>query len=173
MKTGDALVSCGGAFFRHSLRIAALGSLCLALPLLSGCGGGTGGPQGKVSGKVTYNGSPIVTGATVSFLSEGGGGSAAGTVGADGSYQLRSMNGDRIPAGTYKVMITPPVAPTLSPEEAMKASMPGENAKTNPVKGPEKEATIPDQYRSVTTTPAKFDVKEGDNAIDIVLQDKK
>lgn len=171
MKTGDDFVPGSRAFSGLMIRSAALICLTPILPMVLGCGGGASGPQGKVHGKVTYKGSPIVTGATVSFIAEAGGGAAAGNVEADGSYTLRSMNGDQIPAGKYKVMITPPKGPEKSAEEAMKASMPSEGGTSNPIKGPASEPTIPDQYRSLAKTPASFEVKAGDNAIDIELQD--
>jgi hypothetical protein len=147
----------------------ALGGFCLALPMATGCGG-PGGPQGKVHGKATYQGKPINGGSTVSFLSESGG-AAAGKVEADGSYQLRSMNGDNIPAGKYKVLISPPALPDRTPEEAMKASMPAEIGK-NSVKGPVADPTIPDQYRAITTTPLSYEVKQGDNEINLELKDE-
>ena len=147
-----------------------LGGACLVLPLAMGCGGGPGGPQGQVHGKATYQGKPISAGSTVSFLHESGG-AAAGKVEADGSYQLRSMNGDKIPTGKYKVLISPPPAPAMTPEEAMKASMPAEIGK-NSVKGPVADPTIPDQYRAITTTPLNYDVAQGDNEINIELKDK-
>ncbi|HEV7224204.1 MAG TPA: hypothetical protein VGN42_15960 [Pirellulales bacterium] len=133
--------------------------------MAAGCGGPSG-PQGTVHGKVTYQGKPITTGAMVSFLSDAGGG-ASGTVAADGSYQVRSMNGDRIPAGKYKVLVNPPPKPEMSPEEAMKASMSKDKNK-----GPEADPTIPDQYRNIAATPANYEVKAGDNEINIELQGK-
>jgi hypothetical protein len=172
MKTGDDFVSASRVLLGLLVRSAVLMCLALTLPVAIGCGGGASGPQGKVSGKVTYKGSPIATGATVSFIAEAGGGAAAGNVGPDGSYQLRSMNGDQIPAGKYKVMITPPKGPEKSAEEAMKASMPKEGGTTNPIQGPASDPTIPDQYRSLAKTPANFEVKAGDNVINIELQDK-
>jgi hypothetical protein len=118
-----------------------------------------------VHGKVTYQGKPITTGSVVSFISDSGGG-ASGTVAADGSYHMRSMNGDQIPAGKYKVLVNPPPPPELSPEEAMKASMAkGKNQR------PATDPTIPDQYRNSLKTPANYEVKTGDNEINIELQD--
>jgi hypothetical protein len=167
---GTMLVGESGSLFRFSLfpgsrRGVAAGCLCLLLSLAAGCGG-PGGPQGKVHGKVTYHGQPITTGSVVSFISDSGGG-ASGTVAADGSYQMRSMNGDQIPAGKYKVLINPPPPPELSPEEAMKASMDKDKSK-----GPAVDPTIPGQYRNSLKTPASYEVKAGDNEINIELQDK-
>jgi hypothetical protein len=149
-----------------TLRLTAMACLCLVVSLAAGCGGPSG-PQGKVHGKVTYQGKPISTGAMVSFLSDSGA-AASGMVSADGAYQVRSMNGDTIPAGKYKVLITPPSGPQMTPEEAMNASM----AKKDKDQGPAADPTIPAQYRSILQTPASYEIKAGDNEINIELQDK-
>lgn len=163
------IVGESGLVFRvHSVpclfRRMATGSVCLILSVAAGCGG-PGGSQGKVHGKVTYHDKPITTGSVVSFISDAGGG-ASGTVAADGSYQMRSMNGDQIPAGKYKVLVNPPPPPELSPEEAMKASMDKDKKM-----GPAADPTIPDQYRNSLKTPASYEVKAGDNEINIDLKD--
>jgi hypothetical protein len=171
MKTADAFASQVGASLVRCFRYAVWTGFCLAIGFTLGCGGGgPAGPQGKVSGKATYNGSPVAAGATVSFIAESGNGSAAGTTAADGSYQLKSTNGDRIPAGKYRVVIMPPAGPTLSPEEAMKQSM--ANAQSNAAAKSDGDATIPAKYRTIASTPLAFEVKEGDNTIDIPLVDK-
>ena len=149
-----------------TLRLAAMASLWLVVSLTVGCGG-PGGPQGKVHGKVTYQGKPISTGAMVSFLSDTGA-AASGMVAADGSYQVRSMKGDQIPAGKYKVLINPPSGPEMTPEQAMNASM----AKKDKDQGPAADPTIPAQYRNILQTPASYEIKAGDNEINIELQDK-
>ena len=153
------------SLFQRGFRNAAAGCLCLFL-MAAGCGGPSG-PQGTVHGKVTYQGNPISTGSTVSFLSDTGG-AASGTVAADGSYQVRSMNGDQIPAGKYKVLINPPSGPEMTPEQAMNASM----ANKEKGQGPAADPTIPDQYRNIAATPANYEVKAGDNEINIELQGK-
>lgn len=156
------------AVLSRAARYAAATCLIALAPAMSGCGpGGPAGPQGKVHGKVTYQGKPITTGAVVSFITEGGGTGASGLVKEDGSYELLSANGNQIPAGSYKVLITPPQPKPMSPEEAMKASM----DKGRP-KGPAVDPTIPKQYGSSLLTPEKHEVKEGDNEINLELKDK-
>lgn len=153
---------------RRVARAAVLVCLFAVATVTAGCSkGGPAGPQGKVHGKVTYQEKPITTGSVVSFLSEGGGTGASGTVKDDGSYELLSTNGNQIPVGSYKVLISPPQPKPMSPEEAMKASM----EKGKP-KGPTEDPTIPKQYRSSLSTPEKHEVKEGDNEINIELKDK-
>lgn len=170
MKSADAFVSVCGVNLPRCCRYAVLTCLCLSSWFAIGCGGGPGGPQGKVGGKVTYNGNPVAEGTAVSFIGESGSGSGAGTTAADGSYQLRSTSGDKLPVGKYRVVIMPPAGPTMSPEEAMKQSM--ANAQAQTASKSDGEAMIPDQYRTIAKTPLNFEVKAGDNVIDITLQDK-
>ena len=144
---------------------------CVALlPIACGCGGGPAGPHGKVHGKVTHQGQPVTAGSVISFIPESGGAAASGTLGADGSYELRSMNGNLVPAGKYKVLVTPPPPPEQSPEEAMKAAM--EKAKNKEQgKGPAGDPTIPEKYGNSLQTPASYEVKEGDNEYNLELTD--
>jgi hypothetical protein len=149
------------------IQTATLACLFAIVSLTAGCGqGGPAGPQGKVHGKVTYQGNPITAGSVVSFITESGGTGASGSVKADGSYELLSMNGNQVPAGKYKVLINPPPPPPTTPEEAMKASM--DKNKPKPADDP----TIPKQYRNSLSTPEKHEVKAGDNEINIELKDK-
>lgn len=146
--------------------VAALLCFFTVVSATAGCGkGGPAGPQGKVHGKVTYQGNPVTAGSVVAFISETGGTGASGSVKDDGSYELLSLNGNQIPAGKYKVLINPPPPPPTTPEEAMRASM--EKDKPKPAEDP----TIPKQYRNSLSTPEKHDVKEGDNEINIELKD--
>lgn len=171
MKSADAFAFHFGASLARCFRCAALTGVCLSIWFASGCGGGApAGPQGKVSGKATHNGSPIIEGATVSFIEESGKGSASATTAADGSYQLKSITGDKIPVGKYRVVIMPPAGPAMSPEEAMKQSM--ANAQSNTAAKSDDGGTIPAKYRTIASTPLAFEVKEGDNLIDIPLQDQ-
>ena len=150
------------------VQTATFASLLAIVSLIAGCGkSGPAGPQGRVHGKVTYQGNPITAGSVISFITESGGTGASGSVKGDGSYELLSMNGNQVPAGKYKVLINPPPPPPTTPEEAMKASM----NKDKP-KGPVDDPTIPKQYRNSLSTPEKHEVKEGDNEINIELKDK-
>src|SRR5690348_8018376 len=99
MKAMEGVALQCGARIGRGVCATVLAYLCLTLTFTFGCSRGPAGPQGKVSGKVTYKGNPVTSGATVSFISESGGGSAAGTVDAAGNYLLRSMNGDHVPVG--------------------------------------------------------------------------
>lgn len=143
----------------------------LALPFLvltvSGCGGNNlpeGVTFGTVSGVVTAKGNPLPEGCLVSFYPEGGPGlPAAASLGADGSFQLRSKGSFDIPTGIYKIVVLPPPPPVMSDEEAMQASVSG-SMPTSDLK------EIATKYRTVDTTTEAFEVKEGDNDATIDLK---
>ena len=88
---------------------------CLATALslgcllaLAGCGTDDGvGKRFKVTGKVTYKGSPLSKG-TINFIpdDQGKGRPAAGVISADGTYTLGTQAGeDGALAGKYKISI--------------------------------------------------------------------
>ena len=79
----------------------------LAPVVICGCGYGPEGPTGSVTGKVTYQGSPVSEGA-VSFFCAESNTMAGGTLGPDGSYTLLFAGGPQVPVGTYKVTVNPP-----------------------------------------------------------------
>ena len=66
----------------------------------------SGPPIAEVSGKVTFQGTPVTEG-VINFVSDSGFGVRA-TLENDGSYHLRSHHGNGIPLDTYKVSISPP-----------------------------------------------------------------
>lgn len=138
-------------------------SVFMALVAATGCGEARG-PIGQVHGKVTFEGKPVASGAAVSFLAAGGG--ASGVVGADGSYRVVSTQGEGVAAGTYKVLVLPPGGSTPTPEEAMKASMSNGKGQAAAPSDP----TIPEKYRSAATTPLSYEIKVGDNEINIELK---
>ncbi len=146
-------------------RTAALFALFAAAAGLPGCGGPTG-PHGTVHGKLTYNGGPVAPGTAITFVGDNGAG-AAGAVGEDGAYYLSTPQGNAVPVGKYKVVLIPPKSGAeLSPEEAMEASM---KAGKDGVKEP--PPPFPKKYMNPVTTPASYDVKEGDNEINVDLVD--
>ncbi|MEO8493524.1 MAG: hypothetical protein ABI614_00530 [Planctomycetota bacterium] len=129
---------------------------------LAGCGGGEGGfsgPTGTVSGKVTFNGTPIAEGSTVTFISQEGY-AAAGTIAADSSYKLIYNGSEKIPAGTYKVQFSPP--PAAATDQLVDPSKPLPEAPVEP---------FPSKYAASSTSGLEFIVKEGENPpIDIDLK---
>jgi hypothetical protein len=119
-----------------------------------------------VHGKLTYNGGPVAPGTAITFVGDNGAG-AAGAVSEDGAYHLSTPQGNAVPVGKYKVVLIPPRSGAeLSPEAAMEASM---KAGKDGVKEP--PPPFPKKYMNPVTTPASYDVKEGDNEINVDLVD--
>ena len=145
-----------GRVLRHT-------AILLVFLMIAGCGAAKK-PQGRVHGKITYNGAPVPAGSNVSFvpIETGVGGSAEVT--ADGSYQLRTATGDTIPVGIYQVAISAPAAKNFgsTPAEQMKASLEPDAAPA---------PSLPQKYVSPATTPENREVKEGENEFNIELTD--
>ncbi len=145
--------------------------LVAAVAAAVGCSGSDGpqlpeGPKGQVTGKVTYNGSPVPAGSVVNFapLDEDGI-AAVGTVASDGSYELSSRGASAVVPGKYAVIVSAPSAVTdTSDEEAMRRLY--ENGEAEAKKDP-----FPSRYTQVATSGLEFDVAEGEQTIDIELKD--
>ncbi len=141
------------------------------------------GKRFPVSGKVTYNGSPLEKG-SISFVVEDGKGVGASGAIENGSYALSTGgNNDGAQAGKYKVIIT-------AKEDSMakaKADFAKARAARKDVSGTEELAIIPKQfalkaeaqakslippgYGDVRTTNLVAEVKEQSNTIDFPLSD--
>ena len=142
--------------------------------LLAGCeADGYSGPTGTVSGTVTLNGEPVPQGCTVVFIADAGH-TASGEVGAGGEYSL-SMTGksgqtNAIPAAKYQVCVTPPAGEETSEdyEAMMEQSASGEGQASQ--EGPAQEEVIPAAFRSTGTSNLAYEVQEGQNTIDIQLE---
>jgi hypothetical protein len=115
----------------RGIREAACLAGCLALGLLTGCGGNAS--VAKVSGKVQYNGQPV-TGGTLMFLpvpKEGS--SEAGVPGvaaveSTGTYTVStSGNQDGAVVGRHRVVYTPPGPPPKPPGDTTVEKLPFDN----------------------------------------------
>ncbi len=73
--------------------------------LAVGCSTGDRNPRYKVTGKVTFQGPPVEEG-TITFENPEAGQVNSSPLGSGGSYALD------LPAGTYKVSVSPPLAET-------------------------------------------------------------
>lgn len=126
--------------------------VCVSL-LLSGCGGSKSKPTGTVSGKVTLNGKPLEGGSIV-FFADGTGDSAFGSINKDGTYSLKHGKGTSVPAGHYRVALSPVHAdgPAPDPKDLM----------SNPKKY-EPNSIIPQKYLDASTSELVADVKAGSN----------
>lgn len=127
---------------------------CLALCLLSGCGGGAEAvPSGTVVGTVTSNGKPLGQG-VINFTSSTTGTGVYIEMQPDGTYELPSA----IPAGEYRVFFSTPNLGDVPPPE------PGQAAPPNVLKD------VPEKYQSEQTTDLQVQVKEGANTFDFELK---
>ena len=124
------------------------------LVAMYGCGG-TGEPTGKVTGRITHEGTPLTEG-TISFSSQDGSSTVASSViSADGVYDLQFGDTSRIPVGEYTITVHPP-APPLD--------------LSNPVPSPQKEyPNFPLPYRSPATSPLHAVIAEGEQEMDFDL----
>jgi hypothetical protein len=83
---------------------------------------------------------------------------ASSPIGKDGSFELKGPQGTSIPAGSYKVGVTPPPGPPPNPSQQMQ--MPG----------PPKIEGLPEQFYSPITSGVTVEVKAGAQTMDVVLQ---
>jgi len=132
-------------------------AICLGMGFLNGCGSGERVvPTGTVSGTVTLNGKPF-GGAVITFFGETNGDTASSDLQSDGTYSLMHGTGFSVPAGDYRVSITPgnsTSGPPLKPEDLMKTVKPYIRSKSQ---------AIADKYRDPKTSTLVAVVKEGTN----------
>ncbi|XZE19063.1 carboxypeptidase-like regulatory domain-containing protein [Pirellulaceae bacterium SH449] len=146
--------------------------------LLTGCNSKEGRVQThKVSGKVTYNGSPVAS-ATVTFSpQESGTPAAMGITDGQGVYTLTTYDsGDGAAAGLYKVMVykmneAASSTPSMPAHDPTGAGPSGAPAHSGPRGGQQKSASslLPEKYMKADTTPLTKNVVGGVNEINIEL----
>lgn len=143
-----------------------LGAAATALFLFTGCQGSKPPDTAHVSGTVKVSGKPLAK-VHVKFIPEGSTGDkvlcAVGTTDAQGKYKLLCDDGrEGTTLGWHKVVIT------YDSRAAERQGNPfeAESGKAGPrvVTSP-----IPEKYTSVTTTPFRFEVKPGENPIDLTV----
>ncbi len=151
-------------------RLLVVLALCSCLATLVGCEGGATGPTGTVSGKVTYNDSPVAAGCRVTFSHDETSKAATGEVGGDGSYSLKMAGESGIPVGSYTITVGPPAGADASPDdpEAYAAAMEKPDGAAEETDG---KPSFPDKYLTTATTTLTFTVKEGDNTFDVKMTD--
>jgi hypothetical protein len=135
----------------------------IAVLVFAGCGGG----PGYVTGKVTFRGKPLNSGA-VTFYGEDGR-VDSGAIRSDGTYVIPSA-----PPGTVKVTVS--VGKGAGKAVAGSKKGPGANTPTHPGKDsipPPDPATppvlIPPKYEKVENSGLTFTVTGGKQTIDIPL----
>ncbi|MDR2169851.1 MAG: hypothetical protein LBP59_06900 [Planctomycetaceae bacterium] len=122
--------------------------LLMFFVLAFGCGGRNIG-DGKVTGIVTLDGSPLVNASIIFSPIDGQGLTSMGSTDSSGKYEIfyADKKNGAIP-GRYKVILT-----TEQPMENIPES-------------------VPKKYVDLTTTDLEFEVKSGKNTIDIKLTTK-
>lgn len=146
-----------------TLTTSPIAALCAAaMFVLSGCGGEASGQRetARVQGTVTYQGQPLTTG-TVFFVPEGGGPTAEGQIGEDGTFELTTYEeGDGAVPGKHGVMI--------HAQREVQEVLPEDEDPDNP----QDPQLIPPKYSSVETSGLTATVTaDGENSVKFELQD--
>jgi hypothetical protein len=107
---------------------------------------------GTAHGRVTLQGKPVAAG-TITFENAAAGVALSAAIAPDGSYRMKSYEGDGLPPGTYRVTISPQpfVVHHRTPFDPP------------PPAAPTPLADIPQKYRDVETTPLSAAVGPGEN----------
>jgi hypothetical protein len=138
-------------FAKQVFRWAA-GACCAAtFALLVGCTDSS--QESTVSGHVSLDGNNIGPGMVV-FAPQGGGKPATGSIESDGSYTMNTSREVGLAAGKYNVA----VSVREMPQNVKRGDRP-----------PPGKLLIPEKYEQSTTSGLEFEVKPGDNTIDIEL----
>ncbi len=134
---------------------------------LGGCVGNSS--TGTVTGKVTYGGTSVPAGCTVSFVSNEGY-AAVGVVDGDGRYQLKMAGRSRIPVAKYQVAVTAPAikGPVMTAEEERKF-MAGDRATVAKFTQKKSKPLLPLKYADMNRSGLSFEVESGSNVFDIEL----
>jgi len=129
---------------------AACGLLLVALSMLAGCG--KKGPELQpVTGIVTFKGAAVAD-AQVVFENAAQGIYLTATTDAEGKYQVRTIDGEGLPAGEYQIAVRP------APSEEVGL-----------MKDPGTRKDIPDRYRKSSTSGLSITVTESPSSADIAM----
>ena len=139
---------------RWYVRSAIVGLYALTMFALPGCGTGNSLKLEPVCGTVTYQGKPLDHGNVV-FNPTGSttGPQAIGSIGSDGSFEMKVATRTGVPMGKYIVTIHS--RKKLSLEQQQDMVVP--------------ESLIPKKYGKVNESGLVIDVQEGDNVYPIIL----
>ena len=119
---------------------------------LSGCGGEY---DSTVVGAVKLDGNVVPTG-TITFAPQSSGPTAFSLIGPDGQYSLKTGREEGLPPGQYVVSVT---------AHAMPATLRTKDGGPAPLG----KAITPDWYRDPATSGLSFEVKPGDNELNLDL----
>lgn len=149
-----------------------------AVTVFSGCGGSdTSGREAtyKISGKVTFGGSPLA-GATIRFFPEAGQRSAMGFTNNDGEYVLTTYEyGDGAMAGAYGVSIQKPAPRKESVNESSHEAFASGNVDLEAMHAAKadegSDSEIPTRYANPEESGFAVVVKaDGENRFDLALE---
>jgi hypothetical protein len=130
---------------------------CAGLALLSAGCGGDDGPRALVVGKVLLDDSPLEEGEVTFIPSSGGLGTSQ--IGPDGRYSLIGQDKQAgVAPGSYVAIVMPSMAQIKKSQGDPMANV--------------KASSIPATYNNAATSPLKYDVKDGPNEIDLLLETK-
>jgi len=146
--------------------------ICMSAALmLSGCIGGDSAEfQGaKVSGKVTFDGSPLAD-ANITFKPTAEGGTAAfGKTNAEGIYTLNSTSAKvGVNPGKYNVVISKYEKVGQDPSAAVSEDDPNYDGASN-APTPKPKSLIPEKYTKEDSSGLEANVVEGENDIPFAL----
>ena len=123
--------------------------------LLSSAGCHRDPKLGKVTGSVTFQGTPVSE-AVVVFSNAESGRSITAAVRSDGSYQVETAGGFGLPTGKYEVYLMPP-AQEIAPGDRP------------PFPPPKAYPNIPAKFRDAKTSGLSVTVVEGETKFDIAM----
>lgn len=106
---------------------------------------------------MTLDGQPL-SGVTVVFFDDQAAVQASANTGSDGSYSLQHAGGPRVPAGKYKIKVTP------------KEELPKPPAAGGTPAGSSEAKGIPDKYLKFETSGFTAEVKTGENSVDLAMK---
>ena len=158
----------------HPIPSAVSVPLAFSMLLIAGCNAGPTLPPGKtgtVTGKATFGGEPLPVGATVTLTHEETSQVAVGTVKEEGAFTMKMKGGDLVLAGSYTVAVNPPSdTSSETPEEAL-AEMYMAEGQDSGEAAEDDWPQIPKNWRAADTSGKTFDVKEGENQLDLELKE--
>lgn len=124
--------------------------LLVLVPCWVGCGGSQAARR-NVTGKVTFQGSPVEEG-TVTFENTATGTTGSAQIGAGGQYSIQ------LPDGSYKVSVEPPLVETGGTSDT-----PGD-MEYKPMEN------IPEKYRTTRSSPLSVEVSSSKTTHDLEMQ---
>jgi hypothetical protein len=164
-----------GTHLRRTCGRCAVPLALLSLFALVGCG--SGGAQGKLTGKVLYKGKPVTGGSVIFRPSSASENTVTAPIDPNGNYTAM------VPAGVVKIAVD---NRELQPPEATAKKEPRPNLpkvgnvpsdtpdpRVNPQKPAGTYIKLPDKYHDVASSGLSYTVKSGSQNYDINLEEAK